>query len=211
MSIFQQNIDIVMCFMWIVIYILVYISMRKLQTIVMPPISCACIFPWEFVAAGRFFFINLTFNYAVIAQFGWALLDALIMYFMLAKLRYYPKKQMWIYLFFVALHTALLIYVFTIQNGMLYATYIGTTLGILYWAIYTAKPDYPRTPLNTIILLLKIIADIFAMIAYCNHNTFILCMSILLPLVDVFHLVVYIVRRPKITVDLAVAVEESLK
>ncbi len=196
MSFFQNNIDFFMCLAWIITYTLVLFSMLKTNQPVMPPMACAVIFPWEFVAVARNILFCSSVNYAVIAQVCFAILDAAIMCVLLFKLRYYNKRKLVLYLIFVFANSCLISWAFTIANGMFYLSYICSIIGVSIWVAYTARAQYQRTDLNLHILMMKLCADVLGMLVYYDYDTVGLVLSVLHVLVDIAHVAIFFVFAP---------------
>lgn len=192
MNTLQIYADTAMCFCWILTYILVLISTIKTASPVLPTITCVIIFPWEFVATVRNIIFNSTFNYAFAAQVLWVILEILIINQLLFKVNTYNKTQTFLYLIALACNICLMFYIFTIPNGMLFTSYFNTIIGILFWVGFTASSPYPKTRLNFLILVIKLVADSLGAVAYYGATIPCSVMSILLPVIHTVHIIVFI-------------------
>lgn len=189
--------DKLMCGTRVITYGLVLISTLKMRVPAMAPVSCAVIFPWEFLMMLNNILGSVHFNYAVMGHLGFALLDFMIIFVILFRLRYYNQKNTIRYFILLIAITVLLALIFQMKRGVLYTSYINTIIGVFIWLIYIAKNDYPFTFLNFTILITKLIADVLACITYCDwdNGLFLICLSIFLPLLDVCHIAVFLIEK----------------
>lgn len=180
--------DVLMCVMWVFTYILVLISTYKTKIPAIPIISCVVVFPWELVAAVKG--MSHVTNYAAFGQLGLFMWDFAIFLFILFGLNYYSKKQAALSIGVYVVVVVELVLAFQLSKGQLYTCYIHTLIGMLFWLHYAGKSGYPLTKLNFAIAVSKFAADILALMAYHNYDMAILLFGILLPLVDLIHILV---------------------
>lgn len=182
--------DVLMCIMWMFTYVLILISTYKTRIPALPIISCVIVFPWEIVAAIKG--MSHITNYAAFGQLGLFVLDISIFFYILFGLKCYSKKKMALCILMYAVIAVGLLFVFQFSKGQLYTCYIHTLIGMVFWLHYATKPGYPLTKLNFAIAVSKLIADVLAFVAYHNYDTWIFVFGVLLPVIDLIHILVLI-------------------
>lgn len=90
-----------------------------------------------------------------------------------------------------------MIYWVTIKEYMFFFNYLNTFSGIIFWLIYVIRnKDYPIKPITLAIFLMKLVADVFALIVYNGDGNWASnAMCILLPVVDFLFIMLYVKRK----------------
>lgn len=193
----QILLDIAMCLLWITTYTLVLIGSIRYQYPLISPITQAIIAPLEFSVL--FLFIKIgafRVDYASIAYLYWSIIEISIMLLMI-KNGWVKKKYQIQYVICVCVITAIMIYWVTVKENMFFFTYLNTFSGIVIWLLYViANKDFPMKPITLAIFIIKFIADIFALGAYFGvGNWAAQVMCVLLPVIDLFFVIIYIMRK----------------
>lgn len=205
MSKVQIILDISMCMLWVTTYILVLIGTIKCRYPLISPITQAIIAPFEWSVLFLFHKLGMAgFNYAFIVYLCWAIIEIVIFY-AIEKLGYIKKRYIKPYIVLILVITLLMLYLVAIKEYMFFFSYFNTFLGVFIWAKFIRHKDYPINGISLSVFIMKFLADILGAMVYFRMGSMIISLlSVFLPVLDFYFILIYIVRKKKIQKEEAI-------
>lgn len=193
MSNFQLVLDVLMCILWVITYVLVFIGTFKYQCALISPIAQAIIVPFE-LAVLAFFIVTQIYSYAIIVYAMWVFVEAAIIVLIIKK-KYLPSKFVFPYILFIVLVTVVLYDLIAKQGKMLFFSYFNTFIGELVWLRFVLKKNYAMKPLALASFITKFVANFLAVFVYFGSGSvFVTLLCVALPILDSIFIVVYFVK-----------------
>lgn len=189
--------DIAMCALWILTYILVLIGTIKYRYPLISPITQAIIAPFEWSVLFLQFnkLGGISVNYVFIAYLFWAILEIAI-FRAIVKTGYVKKHHVKPYIVMVILITMIMLYLVVLKQIMFFFSYFNTFLGMLIWVGFICKKNYPMKGISLAVFIVKFIADVLRAMVYWGKGSWLInVLSILLPILEFFFIPVWFVRR----------------
>lgn len=187
--------DEIMCFLWILTYLLTFLGSIKYKYVLIHPLTPAIIAPFELTVVLNFIVTNTSVNYAFIAYICWAVIEIALIGLILKKEFILPKER-FIYISCVFLITCVMCYFVIVEKQMFFFSYFNTIIGVIFWFGHIFKKDYPMKPLALLAFLTKFLADLIAIPVYLFEGSLLISLiCVLLPILDLAFVVVYIIRH----------------
>ena len=172
-----RSVDVIVCFLWVAVELLVFIAMKKYKAPTISPLSQLVVAPFEFAVTIWFFMQRLSLGYAFLAYLLWTIIEILIIVFFY-KLHAIPQKWEKWYIVILLISTCVYLYSLHFQYGMLLFSTLSTLIAIIFWYIYIFRPSYPITLFTLLIFIIKLLADILGLVVYFSSSPIIIrCIS----------------------------------
>lgn len=187
--------DVAVCFLWLLTYILVLIGTIHHRYPLISPISQLFFGTNEF-AVLLFFIGNASrfHQYVIITYIFWALIEIAIF---IAIIRTGAVKKSYI-VPYIALVVILSIFLYCLiaqKDCMTFICYFNAFCGVLFWLRYFARSEYPCDWIALSAFVSKLLADLLAIpVNMGNGGSVTGLISLLLPMLDAVFIYVFFSR-----------------
>lgn len=190
-------VDIIMASCWMLVYTLVIVSTVQTNRPAIAPWFPAIVVPWEIASTLNHISPEFQFSYPFFVQLSFSVLELGIVFLIIFRVKYFKKEiavfygvaiivQVWLYLQFL----------FKINNGQLYLSYIVTIIADSLWLLFLLKHRIIHNRANRAAALAKLIADALGWICYHNMGGIALeFMAHITVFIDIAYIIVYEYQR----------------